>query len=129
MAKTSWHSINSNKVVKNELCDAIKRNALQNILSDLNGAGEPIQALRRWWCRRYNRPYKDPLFDSYTFEELLLEYYENLFLDDPEERKKAAGELLYDPEEEEAWLKEQMGKDYMSQDEMIELLKPKSKGK
>jgi hypothetical protein len=30
--------------------------------------------LKRWWCNHYKRPYKDPLLDTYTFEELYFEY-------------------------------------------------------
>lgn len=31
-----------------------------------------------WWSRTYNRPLKDPLLLSYTFEELLYEYYDKI---------------------------------------------------
>jgi len=30
-----------------------------------------------WWSRTYNRPLKDPILLSYTFEELLYEYYDH----------------------------------------------------
>lgn len=29
----------------------------------------------RWWCKQWNRPMKDPLLLSYTFEELLYEFH------------------------------------------------------
>lgn len=28
-----------------------------------------------WWCRKYNRPLKDPLLQTYTIEELSYEYF------------------------------------------------------
>lgn len=37
---------------------------------------ELLFSLRRWWCQHYKRPYKDPLLDNYTFEELLFEYFD-----------------------------------------------------
>lgn len=37
---------------------------------------ELLFQLRRWWCQYYKRPYKDPLLDSYTIEELLFEYFD-----------------------------------------------------
>lgn len=32
--------------------------------------------LKRWWCKHYKRPYKDPLLETYTFEELFYEYWD-----------------------------------------------------
>lgn len=37
---------------------------------------ELLFSLRRWWCQYYKRPYKDPLLDSYTIEELMFEYFD-----------------------------------------------------
>lgn len=33
-----------------------------------------LLSLMTWWCDRYNRPMKDPLLQSYSFEELMYEY-------------------------------------------------------
>lgn len=44
--------------------------------------------LKSWWSRTYKRPLKDPLLESYTFEELLYEFH------DKQERKLAAEESL-----------------------------------
>lgn len=129
MANANWQTPINKKKEKNELRDRIRKLALQNVLADFKGESSPAHALRRWWCRRYNRPYHDPLLETYTLEELLIEYYENLYLDDEKERKKAHDELMFDPEEEEAWLKEQMGDDYMSPEEMNEIFNSKKKDK
>lgn len=40
--------------------------------------------LHNWWCKTYSRPYKDPLLQSYTLEELLYEFFDRI------EREKAA---------------------------------------
>lgn len=39
--------------------------------------------LQTWWCRKYNRPRKDPLLAEYTHEELLIEWYEERIEIDP----------------------------------------------
>ena len=33
-----------------------------------------LSFLRRWWCKYYKRPYKDPLLNEYTIEELYFEF-------------------------------------------------------
>lgn len=30
--------------------------------------------LKKWWCIKYNRPFKDPLLDAYSLTELAYEY-------------------------------------------------------
>lgn len=41
--------------------------------------------LQRWWCKKYNRPRKDPLLNEYTLEELMIEYLEDAIEIDPQE--------------------------------------------
>lgn len=41
--------------------------------------------MQRWWCKKFNRPRKDPLLLSYTYEELMVEYFEDLIEADPNE--------------------------------------------
>lgn len=49
---------------------------------------ELLFKLRRWWCQYYRRPYKDPLLDQYTLEELLFEYFDlTADKNKPEEQK------------------------------------------
>jgi hypothetical protein len=43
------------------------------------------ERLQWWWCKRYNRPMKDPLLQEYTIEELQIEYYMHLIEIDPQE--------------------------------------------
>jgi hypothetical protein len=53
--------------------------------------------LRKWWCITYERPFKDPLLDQYTLDELVYEFLSKHYLkpeNDPDkieaERKKAS---------------------------------------
>lgn len=41
--------------------------------------------LQRWFCKKYNRPRKDPLLAEYTPEELMIEYLEDVIELDPAE--------------------------------------------
>jgi hypothetical protein len=43
------------------------------------------EQLQRWWCKKYNRPRKDPLLGEYTPEELMIEYLEDVIELDPAE--------------------------------------------
>lgn len=43
------------------------------------------EGLQRWWCKKYNRPRKDPLLVEYTPEELMIEYLEDMIENDPAE--------------------------------------------
>lgn len=45
--------------------------------------------LKRWWSKKYNLPWRtSPLFKNYTKEELILEFFEDLAADQPEELAK-----------------------------------------
>jgi hypothetical protein len=47
--------------------------------------------LRIWWCIKYSRPFKDPLLDSYTLDELVYEYLTWHYMDpenDPREKER-----------------------------------------
>lgn len=107
----------------------LKAIALNNVLKQPKNILEIQDWLKRWWCRYYKRPYKDPLLENYSLEELMLEYYENMFLDNPNEREKANADIqdtLYGDEDEEE-LKQIMGDKYISKEEMMDLYGGKSK--
>lgn len=77
--------------------------------------GEYLLALRSWWSRKYSRPIKDPVLQSYTFEELLYEFY------DHKEREAARNESTKanDDKIEEDRLQESL--DWAEQEELREL--------
>ena len=54
----------------------------------LEGSDELLSSLRRWWCRHYNRPYKDPMLLDYSLEELWFEYLDVTY--DERQAKKEA---------------------------------------
>jgi hypothetical protein len=68
------------------LLEKIQAIAAYNARAPLNNEKQVILFLKSWWSRTYNRPLKDPLLDTYTVEELMYEFYDNI------ERTKAANE-------------------------------------
>lgn len=66
-----------------------------------------FRALKLWWCLKYNRPFKDPLIESYSLDELVYEYLVHHYLDpenDPQKKKQKEKEA----ESEEEWIKKQL---------------------
>lgn len=59
-----------------DLYDSIKQLAESGLDKDYLTYDELLFKLRRWWCQYYKRPYKDPLLDNYTLEELMFEYFD-----------------------------------------------------
>jgi hypothetical protein len=108
--------------MKNKLVEDIKRIALQNIDADVKDEESLIAFLKRWWSRYYNRPRKDPLLLEYSVEELLLEFFENVYLDDETERHKVKSEMLLKEsgEDFEEQLKEELGDAYQTPEEMAQ---------
>lgn len=71
--------------------------------------------LKSWWSTHYNRPLKDPLLESYTFEELLYEFF------DKSERQKAAEESVVKEADKIEEAKEKEVLDWAEQEEKREL--------
>lgn len=55
------------------------------LLRQIAAARLRTESLQRWWCKKYNRPRKDPLLSEYTLEELMIEYLEDRIEEDPSE--------------------------------------------
>ena len=71
--------------------------------------------LKSWWSTHYNRPFKDPLLESYTFEELLYEFF------DKSERQKAAEENVVKETDKIEETKEKEVLDWAEEEEKKEL--------
>lgn len=66
-----------------------------------------FRSLKLWWCNKYNRPFKDPLIETYTLDELVYEYLTHYYLDpanDPD--KKKAEEVA--AQDDEDWIRKQL---------------------
>ncbi len=58
--------------------DAVRAIARYNANADLDNEHQLLLFLQHWWSKTYNRPYKDPLLQSYTLEELLYEFFDRV---------------------------------------------------
>lgn len=63
--------------------------------------------LRVWWCVQYNRPFKDPLLNEYTLDELVYEYLIHYYLDPKNDPKKKAEEEA-SQDDDNAWVKKML---------------------
>lgn len=52
-------------------------------LREIAAARLKAEPLQFWWMQKYNRPYKDPLLQTYTIEELQIEYLMYAIDEDP----------------------------------------------
>jgi len=65
--------------------------------------------LQFWWCRTYNRPFKDPLLQSYTLDELTYEYLRHLYHEpDMDPRKELEAKKVQS--EDDQWIQNMMSK-------------------
>lgn len=89
-------------------------------LTQVDSFEEFIEYVKVLWCRRYNRPFKDPLLQTYTSYELILEVLTCDFFDNPKELsdfiKQDNGELNAIMEDDEKWFEEQMGEGYTQEE-------------
>lgn len=61
--------------------------------------------LESWWCFKYARPFKDPLLQEYTIDELIYEYMRHYFVEnDPRIVIEAAKRKAADDE----WIRKQL---------------------
>jgi len=65
--------------------------------------------LKMWWSQKYEEPDNHPLLMAKTLEELVIDYYKNDFLDNPEKMNEMT---LAEQEEYEEKLKKEMGNSY-----------------
>jgi len=70
------------------IVDDIRELAAKNARAPLNSEKQLLLFLQSWWSQTYNRPLKDPILQSYTFEELLYEFFDRI------ERSNARKEQL-----------------------------------
>lgn len=78
----------------------------------VDDADELLSSLRRWWCRHYKRPYKDPLLDCYSIEELWYEYLDVTYDERKVKREEAAKAAAAAPTEDDyKWAEEMENED------------------
>jgi hypothetical protein len=69
--------------------------------------------LKIWWCIKYQRPFKDPLLETYTLDELVYEYLVWYYRDpenDPAEKKQKEDQAKADQDWAVAMIKKHNSK-------------------
>lgn len=91
----------------------LAREYLNPDTSTLAGLGK---YLTTWYVLKHRVSYKDPILLEHSLEELLLLYYVHHYNENPPEE---AEQQQAEEDSYEEWLKEQMGDDYESEEDMI----------
>lgn len=116
--KESKSSNNSSNTASLDLLEDIRKLVETERKKTQLSYDEFLLFLKRWWCSYYKRPYKDPLLDTYTFEELCFEYYDVNHTDEkPEDPAVDTGNI---PKEEYDWAAEEDAKEQADREEIIE---------
>lgn len=105
----------------------LKRIAFYRAKQTTQSAQELCDALKLWWSDKYKLPDNHPLLLQKTLEELMVDYYTDLFRRDEKAAKEFDKEIhgradmsLTDEEKaDEEWFKAMMGDGYISPDEPI----------
>jgi len=69
-SRDDGEEIDSSSIVS--LIKKLVRKHIQEGIQDLSSLS---RFLKIWWCKYYSRPFKDPLLETYSLEELLYEYF------------------------------------------------------
>lgn len=91
-----------------ENIENIEKQAFKNIY-EVNSEEKLTRYLKIWWCNYYKRPALDPLLSQYTFEGLLLEYFEQNLINNDERYNEIKNTWLINLEgmSDEEWYKKQ----------------------
>ena len=120
MKTTSNVTKNLNKPPEDSF-NVVKTRVFESVNLKLETTGDLERTLANWWCRHYSKPYKCKEVLEYTLEELLVEFLELSYFENPDKFKKELG-ADGETDEDEDWLKEQMGEGYQSKKRQVEQL-------
>ena len=88
-----------------DILDDIKKLVADERNKERLNQDEFFASLKRWWCQYYKRPYKDPLLNEYSLEELYYEYCDTNFSKEEDEQDAKANTAI--PQEEWDWAAEE----------------------
>ncbi len=105
----------------------LKRIALYRVRRTRVDGDEIIDFLKSWWSEKYKRPVNDPLLLSRYVEELMVEYYEDLFRAQPDKLSEFEISINDIAEtSDENWFKKVMGDQYTPENSFSNEFKQKS---
>jgi len=103
----------------------IQKKVAENIKKRIDSIDLMERFFASWWCRHYNKPYKCEELKDYSLEELIYEYYDVHFRENPDMLEKflSGGGEEKEEAEDEDWLKDMMGDKYMSREKQDKIIK------
>lgn len=98
----------------------LKRIAHNNVNKKVETLDDLQEYLIRWWSLKYNLPSNHPLLLNKTLEELIIDFFEDDFKENPQKMKefelKEKGQYVDDEE----WFKKQMEDEYTKENAVSE---------
>lgn len=88
----------------------LKMIAKNRVQKEIQTVDDLVYFLSIWWSEKYKLPCNHQLFLEKTIEELVIDYYIDKFISDPQSMNEE--EKVQDDED---WYKEQMGEEYKEQ--------------
>jgi len=82
----------------------LEKRAFKNIY-DVSTHDGLFGYLKIWWCNFFKRPSKDPLLQEYTFEELIIEYFEQNLFDNKGRYAEIKESWLLNAPDDDEWYK------------------------
>lgn len=97
--------------------DSLKNKVIHRLESPIDDVADLERFLANWWCRHYSKPFKCREVLEYTLEELIIEYLEVAYHNDPNKLRPKGEPITKEDAEDEDWLKKMMGKHYTTRSE------------
>jgi len=89
--------------------DILREIAKAQVRDKVETEEDLILFLKIWWSQKYNEPDNHPLLLAKTLEELVVDYYKDEFMENPDKMNEMT---LSEQETYEEQLKKEMGDDY-----------------
>ena len=102
--------------------ETIQNRVIELIRKPITTVSDLERYFASWWCRHYNKPYKCEEVKNYSLEELVYEFYDVQYRNNPSALEER---LNNDNAEDEDWLKKMMGEKYATKKEQEEKLEDK----
>lgn len=88
--------------------EAIRKKVIDDLDDKIDVVDDLWFYLARWWCKYYNRPFRDELLLSYSIEELLYEFFAVYYSQNADKIDEARAETERDKaaaDSDEEWIK------------------------
>jgi hypothetical protein len=98
--------------------NSLKKIARDRLVGEVKTFQEFMSHLKIWWSEKYKLPMNHELLLQLSTEELIIQYFTDLFRRDPKELEKFESDQLGDDsiKNDEAWFKRSMKEEYTEEE-------------